>query len=112
MVSNGAGRVTTCVWAALPDCSSNSPDSTLLHALALSTRHARAALSACPVIMLSALENYTVLPVHQLAFCFAHLQECHCMLFLTEDNDFRGDDQAITLDEVTEATKGMSGVQR
>ena len=80
--------------------------------LALSTRHARAALSACPVIMLSALENYTVLPVHQLAFCFAHLQECHCMLFLTEDNDFRGDDQAITLDEVTEATKGMSGVQR
>ena len=42
----------------------------------------------------------------------AHLQECHCMLFLTEDNDFRGDEQAITLDEVTEATKGMSGVQR
>eukprot|EP00891_Asterochloris_glomerata_P007723 jgi/Astpho2/7723/fgenesh1_pm.00115_%23_36_t len=39
-------------------------------------------------------------------------KECHCMLFLTEDNDFRGDDQAITLDEVTEATKGMSGVQR
>ena len=40
------------------------------------------------------------------------LQECHCMLFLTEDNDFRGDDQAITLDEVIESTKGMSGVQQ
>ena len=40
------------------------------------------------------------------------LQECHCMLFLTEDNDFRGEDQAITLDEVIESTKGMSGVQQ
>ena len=29
------------------------------------------------------------------------------MLFLTEDNDFRGEDQEITLDEVVEATKGM-----
>lgn len=29
------------------------------------------------------------------------------MLFLTEDNDFRGDDQLITLDEVVEATQGM-----
>ena len=34
-------------------------------------------------------------------------QECHCMLFLTEDNDFRGEDQAITLEEVVEATKDM-----
>ena len=39
------------------------------------------------------------------------LQECHCMLFLTEDNDFRGEDNQITLDEVVEATKGLSGVQ-
>jgi hypothetical protein len=29
------------------------------------------------------------------------------MLFLTEDNDFRGDDQTMTLDEVVEATVGM-----
>ena len=29
------------------------------------------------------------------------------MLFLTEDNDFRGEDQAITLEEVVEATKDM-----
>ncbi|KAL4426549.1 hypothetical protein ABPG77_008407 [Micractinium sp. CCAP 211/92] len=34
-------------------------------------------------------------------------KECHCMLFLTEDNDFAGSDQAITLDEVVEHTKGM-----
>lgn len=31
------------------------------------------------------------------------LQECHCMLFLTEDNDFAGKDQTITTDEITEA---------
>ena len=34
-------------------------------------------------------------------------KECHCMLFLTEDNDFRGDDQNITLDEVVDFTQGM-----
>lgn len=39
------------------------------------------------------------------------LQECHCMLFLTEDNGFRGEERAITLDTIEEATKGMSGVQ-
>ena len=39
------------------------------------------------------------------------VQECHCMLFLTEDNDFRGEDNKIALDEVVEATKGLSGVQ-
>ncbi len=38
-------------------------------------------------------------------------QECHCMLFLTEDNSFRGEDTSISLEEVVEATKGMSGVQ-
>ena len=36
-------------------------------------------------------------------------KECHCMLFLTEDNDFRGEDAEITLEEVIEATEGMSG---
>ena len=34
-------------------------------------------------------------------------KECHCMLFLTEDNDFRGDEQEITMDEVTSLTEGM-----
>lgn len=34
-------------------------------------------------------------------------KECHCMLFLTEDNDFRGDEQEITLDEVVQMTEGM-----
>ena len=33
------------------------------------------------------------------------------MLFLTEDNGFRGDDKDISLDEIKEATAGMSGVQ-
>lgn len=33
------------------------------------------------------------------------------MLFLTEDNGFRGEGQKIALDEIQEATKGMSGVQ-
>ena len=33
------------------------------------------------------------------------------MLFLTEDNGFRGDDRAISLEEIEESTKGISGVQ-
>jgi ferredoxin-thioredoxin reductase catalytic chain len=27
-------------------------------------------------------------------------KECHCMLFLTEDNPFRGEQQSISLDEI------------
>ncbi|GAB4821894.1 hypothetical protein N2152v2_008940 [Parachlorella kessleri] len=34
-------------------------------------------------------------------------KECHCMLFLTEDNDFAGREQNITLQEVEEMTQGM-----
>eukprot|EP00897_Mesotaenium_endlicherianum_P009759 jgi/Mesen1/8811/ME000053S08211 len=34
-------------------------------------------------------------------------KECHCMLFLTEDNDFAGREQAITGEELTELTAGM-----
>lgn len=34
-------------------------------------------------------------------------KECHCMLFLTEDNDFRGDEQEITMDEIVQMTEGM-----
>lgn len=34
-------------------------------------------------------------------------KECHCMLFLTEDNDFRGEDQEITMEEVVSMTEGM-----
>mmetsp|Transcript_9406 Transcript_9406/g.10881 ORF Transcript_9406/g.10881 Transcript_9406/m.10881 type:complete len:157 (+) Transcript_9406:77-547(+) len=34
-------------------------------------------------------------------------KECHCMLFLTEDNDFAGDAQDITLDEIKDLTKRM-----
>jgi ferredoxin-thioredoxin reductase catalytic subunit len=35
------------------------------------------------------------------------LQECHCMLFLTDDNDFAGKDQEITIDEIREGVNGM-----
>ena len=34
--------------------------------------------------------------------------ECHCMLFLTTDNEFSGDNQKITLEECVEHTSGMS----
>jgi ferredoxin-thioredoxin reductase catalytic chain len=27
-------------------------------------------------------------------------KECHCMLFLTEDNPFRGEAQTITIQEI------------
>ena len=33
-------------------------------------------------------------------------KECHCMLFLTEDNPFRGDQQTISLSEVKALTSG------
>jgi ferredoxin-thioredoxin reductase catalytic chain len=31
-------------------------------------------------------------------------KECHCMLFLTEDNAFRGDQQTISMDEINAVT--------
>eukprot|EP00882_Tetradesmus_deserticola_P002457 GHRQ01002618.1.p1 GENE.GHRQ01002618.1~~GHRQ01002618.1.p1 ORF type:complete len:147 (+),score=37.72 GHRQ01002618.1:162-602(+) len=34
-------------------------------------------------------------------------KECHCMLFLTEDNDFAGKDQGITMAEIKEGITGM-----
>eukprot|EP00884_Botryococcus_braunii_P011971 jgi/Botrbrau1/20775/Bobra.0156s0007.1 len=34
-------------------------------------------------------------------------KECHCMLFLTEDNDFAGTDQKISLEEIQQSTVGM-----
>ncbi|GJP53413.1 hypothetical protein CLOM_g12560 [Closterium sp. NIES-68] len=34
-------------------------------------------------------------------------KECHCMLFLTEDNDFAGREQAITLTEIKDFTAGF-----
>nr|GEW31401.1 ferredoxin-thioredoxin reductase catalytic chain, chloroplastic [Tanacetum cinerariifolium] len=34
-------------------------------------------------------------------------KECHCMLFLTPDNDFAGDEQAISLEEIKELTANM-----
>jgi ferredoxin-thioredoxin reductase catalytic chain len=33
-------------------------------------------------------------------------KECHCMLFLTEDNPFRGEKQTITTAEIHAATAG------
>eukprot|EP00238_Polyblepharides_amylifera_P007151 CAMPEP_0196579138 /NCGR_PEP_ID=MMETSP1081-20130531/17670_1 /TAXON_ID=36882 /ORGANISM="Pyramimonas amylifera, Strain CCMP720" /LENGTH=106 /DNA_ID=CAMNT_0041898609 /DNA_START=269 /DNA_END=589 /DNA_ORIENTATION=- len=33
-------------------------------------------------------------------------KECHCMLFLTEDNDFSGDEQKISMEELKEMTAG------
>ncbi|KAG2442351.1 hypothetical protein HXX76_002437 [Chlamydomonas incerta] len=34
-------------------------------------------------------------------------KECHCMLFLTEDNDFAGREQTITMDELKSGISGM-----
>lgn len=34
-------------------------------------------------------------------------QECHCMLFLTPDNDFAGTEREITMEEIEAATAGM-----
>ena len=35
-------------------------------------------------------------------------KECHCMLFLTEDNPFRGDQQTISMDEINKVTASIS----
>lgn len=34
-------------------------------------------------------------------------KECHCMLFLTADNDFAGEEQKITIEEIREGCAGM-----
>ncbi|XP_021739749.1 ferredoxin-thioredoxin reductase catalytic chain, chloroplastic-like [Chenopodium quinoa] len=34
-------------------------------------------------------------------------KECHCMLFLTQENDFAGKDQTIGLDEIREVTANI-----
>ncbi|EFN54326.1 hypothetical protein CHLNCDRAFT_53143 [Chlorella variabilis] len=34
-------------------------------------------------------------------------KECHCMLFLTPEDDFRGEEQKISLDQLVEMTKDM-----
>ena len=34
--------------------------------------------------------------------------ECHCMLFLTKDNEFAGDSQKLDVDDVLEHTSLMS----
>ncbi|KAG0592412.1 hypothetical protein KC19_1G250100 [Ceratodon purpureus] len=34
-------------------------------------------------------------------------KECHCMLFLTPDNDFAGKEQKISLEEISELTKNF-----
>ncbi|KAL8200721.1 hypothetical protein R6Q57_012060 [Mikania cordata] len=34
-------------------------------------------------------------------------KECHCMLFLTPDNDFAGSEQVISLEEIKELTANM-----
>jgi ferredoxin-thioredoxin reductase catalytic chain len=33
-------------------------------------------------------------------------KECHCMLFLTEDNPFRGEHQTISMNAIKAATAG------
>ena len=35
-------------------------------------------------------------------------KECHCMLFLTEDNDFAGDKQEISMDDLEAARKTLA----
>ncbi len=57
-----------------------------------------------------ALSKFALSELHT-AKLAAFMQECHCMLFLTEDNGFRGEERAISIETIEEATKGLSGVQ-
>ena len=35
-------------------------------------------------------------------------KECHCMLFITPDNEFAGEEQAISLEEIKKVRESMS----
>jgi ferredoxin-thioredoxin reductase catalytic chain len=35
-------------------------------------------------------------------------KECHCMLFITPDNDFAGTQQDITLEEIKQVEESMT----
>lgn len=58
-----------------------------------------------------------VMSAHMYYLCFETIHspcvpmrerhECHCMLFLTEDNDFVGTDKKISFDEVQELSAGF-----
>jgi ferredoxin-thioredoxin reductase catalytic chain len=34
-------------------------------------------------------------------------KECHCMLFLTKDNEFAGTEKTISMEEIAQYTEGM-----
>ncbi|CAO5066715.1 MULTISPECIES: ferredoxin thioredoxin reductase catalytic beta subunit [Microcystis] len=36
-------------------------------------------------------------------------KECHCMLFITPDNEFAGEEQTISLDYIQEVRESMKG---
>jgi len=48
------------------------------------------------------------MPPLELPVCTdARAQECHCMLFLTPDNEFAGDKQEIPLEEIKAVRETM-----
>ncbi|XP_061948617.1 ferredoxin-thioredoxin reductase catalytic chain, chloroplastic isoform X1 [Populus nigra] len=49
--------------------------------------------------------NCPCVPMRESSSCCR--KECHCMLFLTPDNDFAGKDQTISLEEIRETTANM-----
>ena len=63
-----------------------------------------------PISYHSVMFGYLIVPSTQILSSRSYVcplthsvQECHCMLFLTEDNDFAGKDQTITTDEIKQA---------
>jgi len=46
----------------------------------------------------------------ELSLCTdAGTEECHCMLFITPDNEFAGEEQIISLDYIQEVRESMKG---
>lgn len=37
-------------------------------------------------------------------------KECHCMLFLTSDNDFAGEEQDIEMEEILKVRESLQGI--
>ncbi|KAG4395702.1 hypothetical protein GLYMA_19G013800v4 [Glycine max] len=61
----------------------------------------------CPCVPMRERYAYLVLLLEKKCAFLDIRKECHCMLFLTPDNDFAGNEQTITLDEIKESTANM-----
>jgi len=87
-------------------CSDKSVTAVVIQGLAVHKEELGAPLCPCrhyddkPAEVANGFWNCPCVPMRE-------RKECHCMLFLTKDNDFAGTETTITPAELTELTAGM-----